>query len=53
MSESNSPTLEARRAQMFPVLAADEIARLHRPQAGVPLTLWNGGPLLPVRFTLS
>jgi len=25
-----SPTLEARRAQMFPVLAADEIARLHR-----------------------
>src|SRR5260221_141218 len=30
MSESNSPTLEARRAQMFPVLAADEIARLHR-----------------------
>src|SRR5436190_6382551 len=30
MSEPNSPTLEARRAQMFPVLAADEIARLHR-----------------------
>src|SRR5262249_41623125 len=25
-----SPTIEARRAQAFPVLAADEIARMHR-----------------------
>ena len=25
----------------------------YRPIAGVPLTLWNGGPLLPVRSTLS
>ena len=30
MNAPASPTLEARRAQMFPVLAADEIARLHR-----------------------
>src|SRR3954468_13358031 len=30
MSASSSATLDARRAQMFPVLAADEIARLHR-----------------------
>ena len=30
MNAPASPTLEARRAQMFPLLAADEIARLHR-----------------------
>src|SRR5438046_1294252 len=30
MTDLVSPTREARQAQMFPVLAADEIARLHR-----------------------
>src|SRR5213076_313741 len=30
MAEPASPTLEARRAQTFPILAPDEIARLHR-----------------------
>jgi thioredoxin reductase (NADPH) len=30
MSEAASPTLEARRAQTFPVLAPEELARLHR-----------------------
>src|SRR5258707_10143926 len=44
MSESNSPTLEARRAQMFPVLAADEIARLHR--FGKPRRFADGAHVL-------
>jgi thioredoxin reductase (NADPH) len=39
-----SPTLEARRAQMFPVLAADEIARLHR--FGKPRRFADGAHVL-------
>jgi thioredoxin reductase (NADPH) len=34
MAELTSPTIEARRAQAFPTLSADEVARLHR--FGVP-----------------
>src|SRR5262249_40099372 len=39
-----SPTLEARRAQAFPVLAAEEIARLHR--FGKPRRFANGEQVL-------
>jgi thioredoxin reductase (NADPH) len=39
-----SPTLEARREQMFPVLAADEIARLHR--FGKPRRFADGAHVL-------
>jgi len=39
-----SPTLEARRVQMFPVLAADEIERLHR--FGKPRRFADGAQVL-------
>src|SRR5881275_671723 len=44
MSESSSPTLEARRAQTFPMLRADEIARLHR--FGKPRRFSDGAHVL-------
>src|SRR3954454_15262722 len=44
MSASSSATLDARRAQMFPVLAADEIARLHR--FGKPRRFTDGAHVL-------
>ncbi|HME90846.1 MAG TPA: cyclic nucleotide-binding domain-containing protein, partial [Myxococcaceae bacterium] len=39
-----SPTLEARRAQTFPLLAADEVARMHR--FGKPRRFANGERVL-------
>jgi thioredoxin reductase (NADPH) len=44
MSEPSSPTLEARRAQTFPTLGADEIARLHR--FGKPRRFSDGAHVL-------
>src|SRR4051812_21816573 len=44
MSASSSATLDARRAQMFPVLAADEMARLHR--FGKPRRFADGAHVL-------
>ncbi len=44
MNAPPSPTFEARRAQMFPVLAADEIARLHR--FGKPRRFADGAHVL-------
>src|SRR5260221_338512 len=44
MTESESPTLEARRAQTFPTLGANEIARLHR--FGKPRRFTDGAHVL-------
>src|SRR3954469_24847049 len=44
MSASSSATLDARRAQMYPVLAADEMARLHR--FGKPRRFADGAHVL-------
>src|SRR5438046_2579896 len=44
MAEPASPTLEARRAQTFPILAPDEIARMRR--FGARNETGTGGPLL-------
>ena len=44
MSKVVSPTLEARRAQTFPVLTAEEIARMHR--FGMPRRFANGERVL-------
>src|SRR5690349_10309234 len=44
MNSASSPTLEARRAQTFPVLAAEEIARLRR--FGRPRRFGGGEPVM-------